>query len=145
MSILTGLVIVVAMATLAQRSDDIIDFFLKERAAMISPRDDAIRLRPGASALIDVLANDLGVAPEDYGRLRIVVAPPCGAAEATAQGVLYVANDLCDGEQAFSYCVARGDLCPTARITVTLDPDAPPPTGPEAALAVIREEGAESP
>lgn len=125
MSILTGLVIVVAMATLAQRSDDLIDFFLRERAAMIAPADDSVVAAAGETILIDVLANDLNVIEEDRANLRIVASPACGAAEVAEAGILYVANDLCVGEQVFSYCAARGDSCPVAFVRVAVQaPDA---------------------
>ncbi len=128
MSILTGLVIVVAMATLAQRSDDLIDFFLRERAAMIAPADDTVVAAAGDAILIDVLANDLNVIEADRANLRIVASPSCGAAEVAEAGILYVANDLCIGEQVFSYCAARGDSCPVAFVRVAVQ-------GPGAARA----------
>lgn len=134
MSILTGLVIVVAMATLAQRSDDLIDFFLGESAAMIAPQDDEAVVAPGDSIFIDVLANDRNVAPADGAALRIVDSPACGAAEAARAGVVYIANDLCAGSQRFTYCAPRGDACPKAVVTVLIDetaaqaaPEAPQP------------------
>lgn len=120
MSILTGLVIVVAMATLAQRSDDLIDFFLRERAAMIAPADDSVIAAAGETLLIDVLANDLNVIEADRANLRIVASPSCGAAEVAEAGILYVANDLCVGEQVFSYCASRGDSCPVAFVRVAV-------------------------
>lgn len=125
MSIMTGLIIVVAMAVLAQKSDSLYDFFSREEVARIAPQNDASTLVAGSSQVIDVLANDENAEPEDGGNLRIVVSPSCGAAEATPDGVLYISNERCVGPQLFAYCVARGDECPSASVTVTVTEGAP--------------------
>ena len=120
MSILTGLVIVVAMATLAQRSDQLADFFFGEKEASIAPQNDAFALFAGDSQIIDVLANDENAKPEDADNIHILVSPSCGAAEAADGGVLYISNDRCVGAQLFAYCVRRGDECASASVTVNV-------------------------
>lgn len=120
MSILTGLVIVVAMATLAQRSDQLLDFFFGEKVASIAPQNDAFALFAGESKVIDVLANDENAKPEDADNVNILVSPSCGAAETTDGGVLYISNDRCVGAQLFAYCVRRGDECASASVTVNV-------------------------
>lgn len=120
MSILTGLVIVIAMAVLAQRSDSLAEFFTREEVARIAPQNDEVAVFAGQSKVIDVLANDENALPEDGANLRIVVSPSCGAAEATLDGVLYISNDRCVGPQLFAYCVARGDECASASVTVSV-------------------------
>lgn len=120
MSILTGLVIVVAMATLAQRSDQLFDFFFSEKEASIAPQNDTLTLFAGESEVIDVLANDENAKPEDQTNIHILVSPSCGAAEASDGGVLYISNDRCVGAQLFAYCVRRGDECASASVTVNV-------------------------
>lgn len=120
MSILTGLVIVVAMATLAQRSDQLFDFFFNEKEASIAPQNDSFALFAGESEIIDVLANDENAKPEDEANIHILVSPSCGAAEASDGGVLYISNDRCVGAQLFAYCVRRGDECASASVTVNV-------------------------
>lgn len=120
MSILTGLVIVVAMATLAQRSDQLLDFFFSEKEASIAPQNDTLTLFAGESEVIDVLANDENAKPEDETNIHILVSPSCGAAEASDGGVLYISNDRCVGAQLFAYCVRRGDECASASVTVNV-------------------------
>lgn len=120
MSILTGLVIVVAMATLAQKSDRLLDIFFGEEIAGIAPQNDAVTVVAGRPEIIDVLANDENVAPEDVGGVRILVSPSCGAAETADNGVLYISNESCIGEQLFAYCVQRGDECTSASVTVNV-------------------------
>ena len=121
MSILTGLVIVVAMATLAQRSDQLLDFFFSEKEASIAPQNDTLALYAGQSQIIDVLANDENAKPEDDANIHILVSPSCGAAEASDGGVLYISNDRCVGAQLFAYCVRRGDECASASVTVNVE------------------------
>lgn len=123
MSILTGVVIVISMAVLAQRSDSLIGFFTRENVPMISPQSDEAIVAAGGSEVIDVLANDENRIEADAENLRIVVSPSCGAAEATADGVLYISNNRCIGPQLFAYCVARGDECPSASVTVLVTDD----------------------
>lgn len=125
MSILTGLVIVVAMATLAQRSDSLLDFVMREEAPKITPQNDEVVMFAGDSRIIDVLENDENALPESRENVRIVVSPSCGAAEATSEGVLYISNDLCVGPQLFAYCVQQGDECPSASVTVNVAAAAP--------------------
>lgn len=125
MSILTGLVIVVAMATLAQRSDQLFDFFFSEKEASIAPQNDTLTLFAGESEVIDVLANDENAKPEDQANIHILVSPSCGAAEASDGGVLYISNDRCVGAQLFAYCVRRGDECASASVTVNVAAAAP--------------------
>ncbi|MEL7465699.1 MAG: hypothetical protein AAFN79_16645 [Pseudomonadota bacterium] len=125
MSILTGLVIVVAMATLAQRSDSLLDFVMREEAPKVAPQNDEAVMFAGDARVIDVLQNDENAAPENRENVRIVVSPSCGAAEATSEGVLYISNELCVGPQLFAYCVQQGDECPSASVTVNVAAAAP--------------------
>lgn len=125
MSILTGLVIVVAMATLAQRSDSLLNFFTREEPPKVAPQNDVATLFAGDSKVIDVLANDENARPEDGEAIRIVVSPSCGAAEAASGGVLYISNDHCVGPQLFAYCVTQGEECPSASVTVNVAASTP--------------------
>lgn len=120
MSILTGLVIVVAMATLAQKSDRLLDIFFGEEIAGIAPQNDSVTVVAGRPEVIDVLANDENVAADDVGGVRILVSPSCGAAETSDNGVLYISNERCVGEQLFAYCVQRGDECTSASVMVNV-------------------------
>lgn len=147
MSILTGLIIIVAMVVLAQKTESILDFAFRERAPKIAPQNDVAAVFAGESRIIDVLANDENAVPEDGERLSIVVSPSCGAAEPTTGGILYISTDRCVGPQLFAYCVSRGDECPTASVTVTVAAapadGAPRPSGGD--LIASRGAGEESP
>lgn len=143
MSILTGLIIIVAMVVLAQKTDSILNFAFREEVAKIAPQNDVDVVFAGESKVIDVLANDENAAPDDGARLNIVVAPSCGAAEPTEDGILYISNDRCVGPQLFAYCVSRGDECPTASVTVNVA--AAPAEEPEAPVVAARPAPAEAP
>lgn len=124
MSILTGLVIIATMATIAQRSDSLLAYFMKDTPEAVKPVNDQALTYAGEPVVVDVLANDENILPEDRDNLHIVVAPSCGAAEARADGVLYISNDNCVGAQLFSYCVDRRGDCPEASVTVQVAPAA---------------------
>lgn len=121
MSILTGVVIVVAMATLAQRSDSLIALF--GDAQPPEARRDQISIEVGERRLIDVAANDLHVTPEHLETLRIAVAPACGAAEVDEGAILYIANESCIGAlQLLSYCYGGPETCDPAPVTIAVAP-----------------------
>lgn len=121
-SILTGLVIVVAMLAALQRADPILAWLFGDHPAPPILADDEARVAAGGAVLIRVLANDANLGDLKPGALRVATSPSCGAAEAAEDAILYVASDLCAGRQVFAYCVARGDECPAASVVVTVEP-----------------------
>ena len=62
MTILTGVVLTVALGAVAQRGDVFSNF---GQGDAFSLRDDVITVAAGESYLIDVVANDVGATPED--------------------------------------------------------------------------------
>lgn len=118
MTILTGVVLTVALGVVAQRSE-LIGF--GDRAA---PRDDVATLIPGRSYLIDVLANDGGLRAGDGERILITASPGCGAVNRRDGRLAYSAPADCRGTQRLAYCLPRGDACPAAQVTLVLAADA---------------------
>ncbi len=80
MSMLTFVVIMIAVGTLIQRGDLFERFFGEGTVALELQRDEAI-VRANALSGIDVLANDLGIEDGDAEKLIIVEQPKCGRAE----------------------------------------------------------------
>ncbi len=117
MTILTGVVLTVALGAVAQRGDVFSNF---GQGDAFSLRDDVITVAAGESYLIDVVANDVGATPEDGRRMLITEAPACGTAYRKNGAVAYVGDDDCTGPQRLSYCIAQGDECPEARVTVII-------------------------
>jgi len=124
MTILTGIVLTVALGAVAQRGDVFEGF--DERVSVV-PRDDVAILPKDGAWRLDVVANDTGATPEDGDRLLITAAPECGAAWRTDGAIAYAATPRCEGDQRIGYCIADGDGCPEAFVTVTLSDSAGAP------------------
>ena len=125
MVILTAVVLVIAVGTMAQRSDFIMAAFgsVDEYEAV----DDAYTVRAGRTQPLDVLSNDLNVQEDDAGRILIVQQPVCGTARRTGGQIEYLNSDACSGRMVFTYCVIQGDTCPSAEVVLNVSlPEALP-------------------
>ncbi|MGM0584431.1 MAG: hypothetical protein ACQEUZ_07255 [Pseudomonadota bacterium] len=118
MTILTGIVLIVALGAVVQRGD------LFGQDAGVAPRDDVATLAPGFTYLIDVTANDRGARPGDSARLLITEAPACGVVERREGGLAFRAEARCEGPLRLTYCLALGESCPSAEVTLVLADDA---------------------
>ena len=117
MTILTGVVLTIALGAVAQSGD------LFERFGAgpgLHPRDDAVTLAAADIYSIDVVANDRGAVEGDGGRVLLMTAPSCGVAYRSGDRVIYQAGAECEGRQTLTYCVARGDDCPSAKLVLAL-------------------------
>ncbi|WP_092865102.1 hypothetical protein [Albimonas pacifica] len=115
MTILTGVVLTIALGAVVQSGD------LMERFGAgpgIHPRDDVVALAAGDAYAIDVVANDRGAVEGDGRRVLIMTAPACGVAYRSGDRVVYQAGTDCAGLQRLTYCIARGDECPGAEVTL---------------------------
>lgn len=117
MTILTGIVLTVALGAVVQRGD------LFSGGEGVAPRDDVATLASGHFYLIDVVANDRGATPADGERLLVTEQPACGTAARSGGSLLYDASAGCEGPQRVSYCLALGDECPSAEVTLVLSGD----------------------
>jgi hypothetical protein len=117
MTILTGIVLTVALGAVAQRGDVFEGF--AERAS-VDPRDDVVMLPTDGAWRLDVVANDRGATPDDGARLLITSPPECGTAWRMDGAIAFAAEARCRGVQRIGYCIAEGDRCPEAMVTVTL-------------------------
>ena len=124
MTILTGIVLTVALGAVAQRGDVFSEFGSRDSVA---PRDDVAVLPSGGTWRLDVVANDAGATAEDGARLLVTAPPDCGAAWRMGAALAYEAGPGCAGTQRISYCLAEGDSCREAVVTVVLDPAAEGP------------------
>lgn len=118
MTILTGIVLIVALGAVLQRGD------LFKDGTGVAPRDDVATLTPGITYLIDVTANDRGARPGDAARVLITEAPACGVVERRETGLAFRAEAGCKGPLRMSYCLALGESCPSAEVTLVLAEDA---------------------
>ena len=125
MVILTAVVLVVAVGTMAQRSDFIMAAFgsVDEYEAV----DDAFSVRAGRTQPLDVLSNDINAQEGDAERILIVQQPVCGTARRAGGRIEYLNSDACSGRMVFTYCVIQGDTCPSAEVVLNVSlPEALP-------------------
>ncbi len=115
MTILTGIVLTIALGAVAQRGDVFQHF---GQGSGLMPRDDVATLAAGEAYLIDVVANDRGAREDDGRRILIMTAPACGVTYRREGRIFYDAGPGCEGVQRITYCVARGDRCPAAEVTM---------------------------
>ncbi|MEL6680127.1 MAG: hypothetical protein AAFQ51_15585, partial [Pseudomonadota bacterium] len=120
MMMLTALVLVVGLGTMAQKSDLIMAAFGSVDA--YEGVEDAYAVRAGSPQRLDVLANDLNVAEGDADRILIVKPPICGTLRRSTGTLEYVESAACEGRITFTYCVIQGEACPSARVTLTVAP-----------------------
>lgn len=116
MTILTGVVLTVALGAVAQRGEIFGNLGV---GPGFDPRDDVVAAAADGAYLIDVTANDRGATREDGRRVLILAAPGCGVAYRRDGQVLYDGAG-CIGPQRLSYCVAQGDDCRGAELTILL-------------------------
>jgi hypothetical protein len=113
MTILTGIVLTVALGAVVSRGD------LFAGGEDLAPRDDVATVALEQTYLIDVVANDRGAAPEDGRRILVTDGPDCGIAARRDGQLLYdPAGRKCDRPQRVTYCLALGETCPSARVTL---------------------------
>lgn len=119
MTILTGIVLTVALGAVAQRGEILGNL---GAGPGFDPRDDVVSAAADGAYMIDVTANDRGATREDGRRVLILAAPGCGVAYRREGQVLYDGAG-CTGPQRLSYCVAQGDDCRGAEVTILLRED----------------------
>jgi hypothetical protein len=105
MSMLTVVVILVAVGTLVQRVDFLERFFGGGTVELEHIRDEAI-VRANALSSIDVLANDLGLKSGDAERLIVTEQPKCGRVFVRDGQAHYLPAERCAGSQVFRYALS---------------------------------------
>lgn len=113
MTILTGVVLIIALGAVAQRGD-ILERF--GAGPGIHPRDDVVEISASEVYAIDVAANDRGAVAGDGRRVLIMTAPSCGLAYRSGDRVIYQGGPECVGVQRMTYCIASGDDCAGAEV-----------------------------
>ncbi|MEM8792973.1 MAG: hypothetical protein AAGE80_15240 [Pseudomonadota bacterium] len=110
--LLTGVVIMLGLGILAQRSETVMEWLGETpeapRGSLVLREDSAGAVR-GQPVLIDVLANDVGLTTRDITNLAIASPPQCGVANVTSGGIEYVATASCSANQALSYRIDGRD------------------------------------
>ncbi|MHA1527745.1 MAG: hypothetical protein ACTSVG_01895 [Alphaproteobacteria bacterium] len=105
MSMLTFVVIMVAVGTLIQRVD-VLDMLFGEGTDKLEFRQDEAIVRANALSGIDVLANDLGIKKGDAENLIVVEQPECGRVFVRDGQAHYLPAERCVGSQRFKYAIS---------------------------------------
>ncbi len=119
MSMLTFLVIMMAIGTAIQRFDLLERYFGEGTVALEYQRDEAL-VRANALSDIDVLGNDLGVKNGDPENLIIVVQPKCGRVFARDGQAQYLPAERCVGTQSFKYAISGRNRGQTGEVVVVV-------------------------
>ncbi len=114
-SILSGVVLMLGLGILAQRTD-LFSGLLGSDPDAVELRDDEVVADTGLLTRIDVLSNDIGVDSNAARDLTIVEAPACGRAFVQAGSIQYLGDAECVGEQSIRYAVAAGEDAASANV-----------------------------
>ncbi|MEM9049582.1 MAG: hypothetical protein AAGC92_12790 [Pseudomonadota bacterium] len=140
MVVLTGVVLVIAVATIMPRDGSVERMLGLQRDIVL--RDDTFRFYSTDSARLDVVRNDIGVDFEKGDRLRITQQPQCGVARSARDHILLDNITGCSGDIALAYCVDADGICSPAAVTVSIDgripPESAPPDEPQAPVVLAR-------
>lgn len=115
MTLLSGVVLMVAIGTVVQNSEQLGRFFKGEPTSPELHADEA-EAHANDLAMIDVLANDLALFPDAADRLVITRQPKCGRIFVQGGTVQYLPDGTCFGVQEFSYGLSGTDLEPVSVI-----------------------------
>ena len=121
-SILSAIVLMVAVGTVIQRADGLSQFFGGGEAAgpEIALVDDALTVRANTLTRIDVLANDKGLTRAQKAGLTVTGAPRCGRLFVQGDALQFLPDASCVGERVIAYTVPGLEQ---ARVVVTVESD----------------------
>ncbi|MEM6973504.1 MAG: hypothetical protein AAF577_11925 [Pseudomonadota bacterium] len=119
-SILSGIVLMLAIGTLIQRQDVVSEYLGgDEEPEALALRPDAVEVAPDTLTRIDVLANDTGLPRNAAEQLEVVSQPGCGRVFVQGDALQFLAEIDCDATQSFDYKLAATETAPAA-VTVTV-------------------------
>lgn len=126
MSVLSGVVLMVAIGTVVQNSEQLGRFFKGEPSEPeLNP--DRFEAKANDLATIDVLANDRGLGEDAASRLVITQNPKCGRIFVRQGAVQYLPDGNCFGQQEFGYGLSGTSAEPTT-VAVRVMPQGRPTT-----------------
>jgi hypothetical protein len=119
MSMLTFVVIMLAVGAMTQRADIFSRYFGGSSNELVLQRDDVI-IRANTLSGIDVLANDLGLRDGDATNLIIIEQPMCGNVYVQDGQAEYLPLERCTGTQTFRYGLFGRNNGQAAEVVVTI-------------------------
>lgn len=128
-SVLTALVLMVAIGTVIQKTEGLPDFFSSappEEPVVLRLRDDQVTVQAEELVRLDVLANDLGLGPVQHAGLTVVRGPKCGQVFVQDGVLQYLPVAGCGGERRIVYTVPEAGEGHTATVFLSVLGDPPP-------------------
>lgn len=114
MTMATGLVLAIAVGTMAQNSGFVMAFLTGEDIS--AGTDDQYTIRAGKDQVLDVLAND-----KQFGNISVIGQPDCGTVRAGQNNTLeFINSGSCTGDIKFSYCVPANGACEAFDVTLNV-------------------------
>ncbi|MEM6676511.1 MAG: hypothetical protein AAF675_01435 [Pseudomonadota bacterium] len=105
-SILSAIVLMLAIGTLVQRQDLLSDLFGDSEPDDLALVSDEISVSPDTLTRVDVLENDTGLPDDAAERLEAVGQPGCGRVFVQAGAIQFLAENDCEAVQQFQYGIA---------------------------------------
>ncbi|MEM9781619.1 MAG: hypothetical protein AAF899_03990 [Pseudomonadota bacterium] len=119
-SILSGIVLMLAIGTLIQRQEVLPGMFGgDEDAETLALRPDAVEVAPDTLTRIDVLANDTGLPEDAADQLAVLSQPTCGRVFVQGDALQFLAEVDCAATQTFDYNLKASET-EAATVTVTV-------------------------
>ena len=107
-SILSAVVLMVAIGTVIQRADIFQDMLGDGHELVLNP--DQVQAQPNRLLRVDVLRNDEGLDEEDRNHLVVVAPPKCGRVFLQGAVLQYLPDSTCVGTQKILYGIdGKGD------------------------------------
>lgn len=122
-SILSGVVLMIAIGTVVQRGGPLLEYFTGEAPKPVLASDQA-DITAGELARIDVLRNDQGLSRRDVENLVIARAPSCGKVFVQDRVIQYLPDERCVGPQTLTYAVGSQKDRPTGKVAIVVRPTA---------------------
>ncbi|WP_285669900.1 sortase domain-containing protein, partial [Paralimibaculum aggregatum] len=116
-SILSGVVLMIAIGTVVQRGGPLVEYFTGEAPDPVLNGDQA-ELTAGQLARIDVLRNDDNLSSDAFDNLVIAAPPACGKVFVQGGAIQYLPEQRCVGRQEIGYAVSGDDDRPVGRVSV---------------------------
>ncbi|MDT8344649.1 MAG: hypothetical protein RQ752_09470 [Thermohalobaculum sp.] len=118
-SVLSGIVLMLAIGTLVQRGDVVADLFSGEPDPIVLVEDIA-SVDADTLARIDVLANDTGLEDADASRLVVLTQPECGRVFVQDGALQYLGDRNCAASQRIVYGISGVDTSEAGEVLVNV-------------------------
>ena len=143
-SVLSGIVLMLAIGTLVQRGDVVAEFFAGEPDPIVLARD-VVTVDADTLTRIDVLANDTGLKDRDGQKLVVLAQPECGRVFVQEGALQYLGERRCLATQRVLYGLAGVDIKESGEVAITVQGTTPQPeAGDKVATASTRMEELEA-